>query len=536
MPKIKINGVEGEFQAGTKIIDACREVGIEIPHFCYHPRLSIAGSCRMCQVEVEQNGRGGLMLSCSTPVADGMEVFTDTEAVLKARKAVLEFLLINHPLDCPICDDAGECKLQNYYLRHDLQKSRMSDPKWKKHKAVDLGPHIVLDSERCVLCSRCVRFMQEFEGKGQLGIFNNGSRSELGALPGKKLEGDYIGNIVDICPVGALTDKRFRFKRRVWYLKSVDSICPGCSKGCNIEIQFDIHHDWKSNGSRIMRFKPRYNHDVNGYFICDRGRYSWDYIDSPDRLLAPLVSGEGELVEADWDTALVKMAKGMKEASSAANRAKSAIIVAPALYTGALFMLQKLVEKMGISNIDYRLPDVKKGEYDGKLKMNDLYPNSYSAKIIGLVPGEGGKSVSQIFEGIKSGNIKYLTCIACDPAEYLGEDGLLALKKLKFFGLMHWTKTPSTAVANVSLPIATFTEVNGVFINYEGRIQRCFAAFEPKGLSKPAWQAILLLGREMGYKFKAFSEGELFHEFTNKHEDYKDYSWDTIGRQGVLLK
>jgi len=530
MLKVTINGIEHEFPESINLIDACRMAGVEIPHFCYHPALSIAGSCRMCQVELEIAGRKMLTVACNTKITDGMKVITDSEAVKQTQQSILEFLLLSHPLDCPICDDAGECKLQNYYMLFDKMPSRFGEAKKHKHKVVDLG-NIVLDAERCVLCSRCVRFFRDVVKNEQMEIFNNGADAEIGALPGKTLETDYTGNIVDLCPVGALTDKRFRFKRRVWYLEGANSICPGCSKGCNIQIQFDRNHHWKNPSRRIQRVKPRYNAEVNQYWMCDAGRYGWEFVDAKDRLIKAMMRTDGGLAEAPFEEALKTFAEGWKKAVSGSGKAKSALIAAPQLATGALFMLKKLIDNIGLVNVDYRVPSVKDGILDKILQMKDRNPNSYAAELIGIVPGEDGKSFPEIIEGIKTGKIESLIAICCDPASYLGE-GKDALKKLKFFGLLHWTKVSSVDYAHAVLPAATFAETNGTYINYEGRIQRFFEAFEPMGEARPPWQTLLLLGREMGYKFKAFSDAELFAEFANSVEGYKGLTWEKIEAQG----
>ncbi len=531
MPKVIINDVEHEFPEGLNLIDACRQVGVEIPHFCYHPALSIAGSCRMCQVEMEINGRKMLGIACNTKVSDGLKVWTDTPLVKDVKWGVMEFLLLNHPLDCPICDDAGECQLQNYYMIHDLQPSRFAEPKKRKHKVVDLGPNIVLDAERCILCSRCVRFFKEIVGSEQLAIFNNGANAEIGALPGRTLDTQYTGNIVDLCPVGALTDRRFRFQRRVWYLEAEYSICPGCSRGCNIEIQFDTHHNWKNPRRRIQRIKPRLNFDVNKYWLCDPGRYGWDFVDSDDRLTSALIKTDSGLQEIEWDEGLRKMAAELKKASSGGVRNRTAVILAPQLPTGALYILKKLVDKMGIPNVDYRLPSVQEGELDHLLQMKDRNPNSYTAELVGLTPAEGGKSFDEIIGAVKAGKIDNLLAICCDPVELLGENEG-ALKKLKFLGMMHWTKVAGVEYSHLTLPLATFAETNGTFINFQGRVQRFSKAVEPLGDSRPPWQTILLLGREMGYKFKAFSDAELFKEFANSIDKYKGLTWEKVGHLG----
>ncbi len=250
MPTLTINQQTITVPEGATIIQAADKLSIEIPRYCYHPGLTIAGSCRMCLVEIEKMPK--LQPACNTRVSDGMVVQTNTEKVSKAVSGVLEFLLINHPLDCPVCDQAGECYLQEYYMKFGLYDSRMDENKIKRHKAEVIGPHVILDTERCVLCSRCTRFVREVSRTYELGIFNRGSHSEVRLLPGKSLDNNYSGNVVDICPVGALTDRDFRFQCRVWYLSQTDSICPGCSRGCNISIHVNRQRPHHAEGRRVM--------------------------------------------------------------------------------------------------------------------------------------------------------------------------------------------------------------------------------------------------------------------------------------------
>ena len=238
MPNLTIDGKQIEVPAGTTIIQAADKLGIDIPRYCYHPALPVSGNCRICMVEVEKQPK--LQIACYTPVADGMVVKTNSPKVLEARKAVLEFLLVNHPVDCPVCDQAGECKLQDYYMEHGQYDSRLSDVKVKKEKkAFPIGPTVMLDQERCILCTRCVRFADNITKTSEFGVFNRGDHSQLDVYPGKQLDNNYSGNVVDICPVGALTDTDFRFKCRVWYLAKTKSVCPGCSMGCNITVEWD---------------------------------------------------------------------------------------------------------------------------------------------------------------------------------------------------------------------------------------------------------------------------------------------------------
>lgn len=278
MPKCTINGKEIEVKEGTSIIQAMTENGQRIAHYCWHPGLSVAGVCRLCMVEIEGNPR--VQIACNTMVTEGMKINNTSEKVKEAVKWGLDFHLINHPLDCPICDQAGECGLQDQYMEYGIYDSEMAERKVKKHKVVSLGDRIVLDSERCILCSRCVRFTDEVTGTKELGIFNRGDRSEIGTFEDRPLNNKYSINTVDICPVGALTSKDFRFKQRVWYLKDGDTICTGCSTGCNTKVYF--------NREGIFRIKPRFNKEVNGYWMCDEGRDLYKVFNRENRQIKAL--------------------------------------------------------------------------------------------------------------------------------------------------------------------------------------------------------------------------------------------------------
>ena len=283
MPKITINGQEVEVEEGSTVIEAYKKLDENIAHYCWHPGLSIAGVCRLCMVEVEGNPR--LQIACNTTVQDGMVVNNNSEKVKDTVKWGLDFHLINHPLDCPICDQAGECGLQEQYMEYGKYDPEMAERKVKKRKVVDLGPTIVLDSERCILCSRCVRFTEEVTETNELGIFNRGDRSEIGTFKDKPLDNKYSLNTVDICPVGALTSKDFRFRQRVWYLKEADTICTGCSTGCSVKLYYNEEGAW--------RVKPRHNKDINGYWMCDEGRDVYKFVNKDVRLLTGLQRKNG---------------------------------------------------------------------------------------------------------------------------------------------------------------------------------------------------------------------------------------------------
>jgi len=325
--ELTIDGKKIHAPKGTLIIEAAQSAGIEIPRYCYHPGLSVVGSCRMCLVEIEKIPK--LQPSCATHVAEGMVVRTQTPETLQNRRFVLEFLLANHPLDCPVCDQAGECELQNYYMDHGLYEARYDENKTKRKKAHPIGPHIILDQERCILCTRCVRFTREVSKTSEIGVIDRGHRSEIDVLPGFELSNPYSGNVADICPVGALTDRDFRFKCRVWFLGSAPSICPGCSRGCNIDIHFNERFNPRYHDQRVHRLKPRYNQAVNGHWICDEGRYSYHSIDAPDRLRVPLVKRGTEYLEASWEDAIRETAGALKQALASHGPQGIALLISP---------------------------------------------------------------------------------------------------------------------------------------------------------------------------------------------------------------
>src|SRR6266542_458896 len=358
MPRLTIDGQEVEVAAGTNVIEAARRIGIEIPHYCYHPGLSIAGQCRLCMVDIEKNPRP--QISCNMVATDGMVVHTQTERVLETRKSIMEFHLVNHPLDCPVCDQAGECWLQIYYMKHGLYDPRMVDEKVHKPKAVPLGPHVILDAERCILCSRCVRFCDEITGTGELGIFNRGDHSEIGLFPGKALENKYSGNVVDICPVGALTDRDFRFKVRVWYLDTAKSICPGCARGCNIEVHVIRRRPHHAEGRRVSRLKPRFNSAVNKWWMCDAGRYGFKFVDDPDRLLTPS-RREGETaIPISWDEAIAAVARALTRQSPE----RIGVLASPRMSNEDLWTLRRLADQLGVKNLDFQVPPAVPGDED----------------------------------------------------------------------------------------------------------------------------------------------------------------------------
>ncbi len=328
---------------GATIVDAAKQVGVDIPVFCYHEKLVPVGACRMCLVEIEKMPK--LQTACTTPVADGMVVKTDTPAVEKARKGILEFLLTNHPLDCPVCDKGGECPLQDTTFRYACDKSRFAEEKRHFQKPVRLSDRIVLDRERCIMCMRCVRFQREIAGDESLTLLNRGANSIIGTLPGRTFDSPFSGNTTEICPVGALTSAKFRFRARSWETKKTPSVCVLCPVGCNLKVE--------SRNGEVLRLTSRDNPAVDDGWLCDWGRFTYDFVNDPARLSTPMIRKDGELVPATWDEALKAVAEGLKEAVAAGGHAAGGLI-SPSATNEELYLFQKLFRTvLGSNNVDH---------------------------------------------------------------------------------------------------------------------------------------------------------------------------------------
>src|SRR5262245_24149460 len=366
MPTVEIDGQRIEVEEGVTVIQAADRLGIEIPHYCWHPGLTVAGNCRMCLVEVEKLPK--LQIACNTRVTEGMVVQTKSEKTHVAQKAVLEFLLINHPIDCPVCDQAGECKLQEYYMDYDRQRSRVPlSGKVHKGKAIPIGPHVMLDQERCVLCSRCIRFLDEVTKTHELAFYERGDHNVLALAPGKTLDNPYSTNVADICPVGALTNRDFRFRARVWYLERTESVCAACATGCNIEMYHREGH--------IYRFMPRYNPDVNQYWMCDAGRMSAYKLQGEGRLLQPLVRGADAFARADWSAATTGVAERLSSLSRAHDPGTVGIVVSAQAANEEIFLLRRLAHALGatVAGVSWSPPDAY---HDEILIKADKNPNT----------------------------------------------------------------------------------------------------------------------------------------------------------------
>ncbi len=536
MPTLTIDGKEITVEKGTTIIQAAEKLGIEIPRYCYHPGLSIAGNCRMCLVEIEKSPK--LQISCYTQAADGMVVHTTSEKVKAVRRAILEFLLINHPVDCPVCDQAGECWLQIYYMEHGLYNSRFMENKVRKHfKATPIGPWVNLDSERCILCSRCVRFTSEITKTYELALVNRGDHSEITIFPGKELNNKYSGNVVDICPVGALTDRDFRFQCRVWYLDKQESICPGCSRGCNIEIHYNVQRAHHAGGRRVLRLKPRFNPEVNKWWICDEGRYGYKFIDDKSRIQMPYLQ-EGEvLVETDWKVVLDKVASTLRSILTTYGTESIGVIASPQLTNEDLYLIRKLfVEDLRLPHVDFKVPVKEKGYEDDFLIKADKNPNTRGAEELGLGAKEGSLNVENMLEAAIAGRLKALYVFGHDLTNFFGEEKIKDIaSRLELLVFQGSNLNPTGQYAHVILPSATYAEKDGTFTNFEGRVQRIYKAVEPLGESLPDWEIIVKLARFMGFSYPYQSAREIFKEIATVIPAFNGLSYKVIGNQGAKL-
>ena len=531
MPTVTIDDRIVEVPAGTNLIEAGQRVGIQIPHYCWHPRLSVVGQCRMCMVEIE--GMPKLQTACSTQVVkDGMVVRTKTPAVLEAQRAIMEFLLINHPLDCPICDQAGECALQDYGFKHGQAFSRFRYEEkrtYPEKERVPLGPHVLLNMNRCIHCTRCVRFTQEISGTGEIGFFQRGARKEIGVFPGRPLDNPLSANVVDICPVGALTSTRFRFAERVWYLDKKPSLCTGCDVGCNVTIEH--------RRGRIRRYKPRLNPEVNDHWLCDFGRTTAERYDELPRLLAPRIRKDGTERATGWREALDTTTQRLRARS---HEGPLAFLGSGFLSSEEAFLLAALADAVDSphraiwvdSGPARRIPNPQ-----GWIEGRDAAPNRRGAELAGLVPGKGGIDASELLVGDAAARCSFLFVADSDFGRAAHDPKVVErLRAAQFLVVMGWADTPLARVADIALPVATHAEREGTFVNVEGRLQRFSPAFPPPSQVR---EALSVLG-ELLARFRPDVAGrsiaEVFADMAAQRPAFAGRRGEAIPATGTVLE
>jgi len=536
MFNVQIDGVWHQFPKGTRVIEACEHAGSYVPRYCYHKKLSSPGNCRMCLVEMGlpklgpdrkpelgADGKPAInwmarpQISCAQDVAEGMGVRTNSPLVKECQRGVMEFLLINHPLDCPICDQAGECRLQEFSVDYGTSQSRFLENKVKKPKNVVLGPRVTLDDERCILCSRCIRFCQEIAKDDVLGFVDRGSYTALTAHPGKRLENNYSLNTVDICPVGALTSTDFRFKMRVWFLKETKSICTSCATGCNTII-----------GTRedvIYRQTPRENDAVNSCWMCDYGRLNFDYLQSERRLLEPQILSGEKLVAADWQTAIAQAALELKQFAGS----EIAIIASGRMTNEELWLTLQLASALDLHLIDI-VP--RRGPGDDILLSEDRNPNTNGARLLGITSQPGAK-LPAIADAVKSGRVKALIALGENPER----SGISAeqLETLSAFIVMDILSNAATEYATVVLPSFAFAEKRGSMINGEGRLQRLNRAVRAPGQARDDWEILRDLIQACSGQNSIYSIEDVFRQMAEAVPRLTGLSLSKIGDLGMQV-
>jgi NADH-quinone oxidoreductase subunit G len=509
---ITIDGVELSVPKGTTILDAAERIGVVIPRYCYHPGLSRPAVCRMCLVDVE--GAPKPQPSCVQEVQDGMVVRTDNPEARKARRSAIEFLLVNHPLDCPICDAAGQCELQDYAFETGQLSTRNVEPKvvlGRDHVTED----IVYFADRCVLCTRCVRFMDEIAEDAVLQVINRGHKGFIDTMTDDLFEHPFSMNIVDVCPVGALVNENFLFKPRSWDLDQTASVCPGCSQGCNVTL--GVKED------KILRAKPRLNPEVNSYWMCDHGRNAVVNWGAGDRIEVPMVREGDRLAPVDWSRALQALGDAMRGKPGLARA-----IVSAGASNENLFAIRQLMNAVGSESGEFRTSTGPESVLKGfpKLRLRaDRAPNVRGAEILGFQRADDPFAKA-------SGHTGTLFVLEDElegaPEGFGGSPALFVYIGSKM-------NTAARNSAHVVLPSPTFAEAEGTFTNYEGRVQRFGQALRAPGLTRPIWMSgsAVLTQLEAGEQFR--TAGAAFAALASQSDEYAGMSYENLGQHGAMV-
>lgn len=540
MVDVQIDGEWHQFPKGTRMIEACRQVGKEVPHYCYHPKLTSPGNCRMCLVEMgmpprprpgddppEKDETGHLPISwmprpviaCANTVAPNMGIRTESDLTHACRQGVMELLLINHPLDCPICDQAGECRLQEFSVEHGNGQSRFREQKVKKPKNVDIGPRIRLDDERCIMCSRCIRFTDEIADDPVLGFTDRGSHTVLTVHPGQQLANNYSLNTADICPVGALTSNDFRFQMRVWFLKETKTIDTNCATGANIVVY--------SREGEIYRITPRQNNEVNSDWLPDSHRLNFHWINNRElRLTAPLIRENGTHQETSWGDALAEAANRLRSYEGS----EIAVIVSARMTNEELLIAKRLLSLLGTETVA-AVP--RQQESDGYLISADRNPNTNGVKLV-LGMDDPAAKLGAIKDGLAGGTVKALVVLQeniIDDAGFTAED----LGRADFVLSTYPMANPTADASDVVLPGACWAEKSGTMINVTGRLQRLNRAIDGPGLTLEPWEIIRDLIQALGGGNGIYAVDDLFKQLASEYPEFEGLTLSKIGDLGIPL-
>jgi NADH-quinone oxidoreductase subunit G len=499
MGTVLVNGKPVEIGEGERLnaIQAAQRVGVDIPHYCWHAALTVVASCRMCLVETGEKKPDGtiamgpkLVPACQTPAKDGLVVVSDSKKVKDSQAQVLEYLLLNHPLDCPTCDQAGECFLQDYSYRFGHAHSRLHEPKIHRKDKGHIGEQITLFTDRCVMCSRCVRFTREISGTAEMQIINRGSHSEIDVFPDQPCNNKLAGNVVDICPVGALCSKDFLYKQRVWWLKSKRSVCPNCSTGCSILVE--------ENNETVFRLKPRYNPKAQGDFMCDEGRFGFKYIHNPDRLVLPVARASNGRPANDWSAILPAVQSALRETAKA-KPASMAAVFSPWMTCEEAYLLAKYLKSLS-AEVRLAMGPVRiVGEddlYPKRVDGQPAEPTTFTIRAEKCPNRAGIAALLQHFEGkvltfdelktqILDGRIDSLYAVGGDREAWVTEADRNWLSKLKLLVVQDILPSPASELAHYVLPAGSFAEKEGTFINHAGLAQTIERSVRCPGEARP---------------------------------------------------
>jgi NADH-quinone oxidoreductase subunit G len=454
-----------------------------------------------------------------------MVVRTKTPAVENTRRGVMELLLVNHPLDCPICDKAGECLLQDYAFAYSSRRARTREPRRKLEKRKDIGPRMILDQERCILCRRCVRFCREITKTNELGVFNMGDHSVLDILDDKPLANDYSINTADVCPVGALESKDFHHKLRVWFLKKTESICPSCSNGCNITV----HH----YRDRIWRMMPRRNDAVNDTWMCDHGRLNYSHVGSAERLRQPLLRRNGQLDACAWDEALTAVATVLREVARETSGRAIAAVASPHLTNEESFRFAQLLRAAGVVNVDLA---VVVGQRDDFLIKAEKAANARGARDMGLRPGPGGLSLPSLLDAAAKGDIRVLYVCGADLWQTADRQQLeQAIASIECLIVQDITRSALAERAHVVLPSLTFAEKSGTFTNVAGRVQRLHRAIAAPDGQPGDGEIFSRLLAQVTEGLSVFEPAAVLEEIAAAVPAYAGLTFDRVGPLGWQL-
>ena len=524
MPSFELDGKTVEFEPGEKILSAAMRAGIQIPHYCYHPGMSVVATCRMCMVDVIDMGNGRpapkLQTSCSMDAVEGMKVETMNEKVKDAKELVMEYLLINHPLDCPICDQSGECVLQDYSFEFGSGKSEMEYSKrvygWR-----DIGTFVALERNRCIHCTRCDRFTREITGTNEFGMFNRGHELTVDTYSDRPMTNQFQGNMADICPVGAITEKEFRFKRRVWKLKKTPSICVGCSTGCNVTIEYDKNE--------VFRLKPRDNPDVNKWWMCDQGRLTYKDLNiRENRVAHPLGKTAEGFQEISWENAFSAIREKISELQPTSNEVIG--LVDTHASNEELYLFKKLL-KEGFDSDQLFFPDLEWEQpvsdfFINSLITSDKSPNRAGARMLGL---KGAKSSEEVTSKIPNGT-KVLLVFGkpFEDENLLSQAGNIPLVINIAAWQSGWSET-----ADVTLPGRLHSEKDATYTNKAGRVQRVNTAIRAFHKTRPDWMVLCGLMELLDVDNKADSAEAVFQELSENEKGFQGLQWESIGSDGI---